>query len=161
MLEFDATSAKTIILKWCISSNHMIHQQTDSTAVHSTEKMQAACNIFVDITISAWDVQKLYYEWWIISTVNVLEPWQNALSRLPSKTLNSTTKTEHWTTNQQCVVHCDHFISLLSSTSSACFCAILTEFSTTLSWQALLLDLAWYFNFRKIKMHQTHTDTHL
>ena len=46
MLEFEVASAKTI------------RPKTDPTAVHSREKMQAACNKSVDITIAAYGCSK-------------------------------------------------------------------------------------------------------
>ena len=92
MLEFEVSYAKTIILKWSISNNIWIRQKTDSTAVHSREKMQASCNKSVNITISACGCSKAAS--WIINSFEVIytRALANALCHLPSWKLNSTTK---------------------------------------------------------------------
>ena len=143
MLEFEVASAKTIILKWRISNNRWIRQKTDYTAVHSRHKMQAACNKSVDITISTCGCSKAAL--WMMNSFEVICTRALAKCTASSSVLDIeqyNKETEHWTTNQQCVVPFDLFILLFSTTSSAGFSAVSPTFST-LHWHGKLRCWIW------------------
>ena len=70
MLKFDISSAKRLIIKCNLSNNGWTRPKTDAKAVHWREKLQAACNKSVEITIAECGCSKAAL--WMINSFNVI-----------------------------------------------------------------------------------------